>query len=53
MDTFATVSVLLAMLVLGVIVIQLFTASHDGRMATLPSGRPRRWRLWPWHRTEK
>ncbi|MFF7753329.1 hypothetical protein ACFZCP_29785 [Streptomyces sp. NPDC007971] len=53
MDTFATVSVLLAILVLGVIVIQLFTASHDDRLATLPFGRPRRWRLWPRHRTEK
>ncbi|MGW7546180.1 hypothetical protein ACWGKQ_34500 [Streptomyces sp. NPDC054770] len=53
MDTFATVGVLLAMIALGVIVIQLFTASHDDRMATLSFGRPRRWRPWPWHRTEK
>ncbi|MFF4040650.1 hypothetical protein [Streptomyces sp. NPDC001816] len=53
MDTFVTVSVLLAMIALGVIVIQLFTASHDDRLATLPSGRPRRWRLWTRHRTEK
>jgi hypothetical protein len=53
MDTFATVSVLFAMIVFGVVVIQLFTAGHDDRMTTLSSGRPRRWRLWPRHRTEK
>ncbi|WP_316783830.1 hypothetical protein [Streptomyces sasae] len=55
MDVIATVGVLLAMIALGVIVIQLFTASHDDRMATLTfgHGRPRRWRPWPWHRTEK
>ncbi|MFE0516725.1 hypothetical protein [Streptomyces sp. NPDC058964] len=53
MDTFATVSVLLGMIALGVIVIQLFTVNHDDRVATLPSGRPQRWRLWPRHRTEK
>ncbi|MER6221497.1 hypothetical protein ACWCYL_30160 [Streptomyces sp. 900105755] len=35
MGTFVTVSVLLAMIVFGVIVIQLFTASHDDRMETL------------------
>ncbi|BBC93106.1 hypothetical protein [Streptomyces griseofuscus] len=50
MGTFVTVSVLLAMIVIGVIVIQLFTASHD---ETLTSGRTRRWRFSPWHRTEK
>ncbi|PKW09048.1 hypothetical protein SAMN05428944_3806 [Streptomyces sp. 1222.5] len=53
MDTFATVSVLLALIALGMIVIQLFTASKEDRLATLPSGRPRRWRLRPRHRTEK
>ncbi|MDX2598138.1 MULTISPECIES: hypothetical protein [Streptomyces] len=52
MDTFATVSVLLAVIALGVIVIQLFTARNDDRPAALPSGRPRR-RLRPRHRTEK
>ncbi|MFF4037192.1 hypothetical protein [Streptomyces sp. NPDC001816] len=53
MGTFVTVSVLLAMIVFGVIVIQLFTASHDDRMQTLACGRSRRWRFSPWHRTEK
>ncbi|MEV6053515.1 hypothetical protein [Streptomyces sp. NPDC052107] len=52
MDTFVTVSVLLAMIVFGVIVIQLFTASHDDRMETLASGRTRRWRFSPWRRAE-
>lgn len=52
MGTFVTVSVLLAMIVV-VIVIQLFTASHDDRMETLTSGRTRRWRFSPWHRTGK
>ncbi|ALO97171.1 MULTISPECIES: hypothetical protein [Streptomyces] len=53
MGTFVTVSVLLAMIVFGVIVIQLFTASHDDRMEALTSGRTRRWRFSPWHRTGK
>ncbi|MEU2334738.1 hypothetical protein ABZ770_23245 [Streptomyces sp. NPDC006654] len=53
MGTLVAVSVLLAMIVFGVIVIQLFTASHDDRMETLASGRTRRWRFSPWHRTEK
>ncbi|MFE2099363.1 hypothetical protein [Streptomyces sp. NPDC059468] len=53
MGTFVTVSVQLAMIVFGVIVIQLFTASHDDRMETLTSGRTRRWRFSPWHRTGK
>ncbi|MFF7351970.1 hypothetical protein ACFZA1_04855 [Streptomyces filipinensis] len=50
MDTFVTVSVLIAMIVFGVIVIQLFTASHDDRMEILASGRTR-WRFSPWRRT--
>ncbi|MBP2051223.1 hypothetical protein J2Z21_004194 [Streptomyces griseochromogenes] len=53
MDTFVTVSVLLAVIVFGVIVIRLFIASHDDRLETLTSGRTRRWRFSPWHRTEK
>ncbi|MGW3210488.1 hypothetical protein [Streptomyces sp. NPDC001135] len=53
MGTFVTVSVLFAVIVFGVIVIQLFTASHDDRMETLTSGRTRRWRFSPWHRTGK
>ncbi|MFI1358777.1 hypothetical protein ACH4TV_35225 [Streptomyces sp. NPDC020898] len=39
METFATVIVLLAMIALGALAIQLFTASHSDRIATLPSGR--------------
>ncbi|MER6379967.1 hypothetical protein ACWDBP_03210 [Streptomyces sp. NPDC001233] len=46
-------SVLLAVIVFGVIVIQLFTASHDDRMETLASGPTRRWRFSPWRRTQR
>ncbi|MFJ3302969.1 hypothetical protein ACIPSA_07600 [Streptomyces sp. NPDC086549] len=53
METFATVILLLAMIVVGVLVVQLFTTRHDDRMATLPSGHTRLWRLRPWHRTGK
>ncbi|WP_405905172.1 hypothetical protein OG742_03270 [Streptomyces sp. NBC_00828] len=41
METFATVIVILAMIALGALAIQLFSASHDDRIATLPSGRSR------------
>lgn len=41
MDTFATVVVILAMIALGAFAIQLFTTSHDDRIATLPPGRSR------------
>jgi hypothetical protein len=41
METFATVIMLLAMIALGAFAIQLFTTSHDDRIATLPSGRSR------------
>ncbi|MET9761320.1 hypothetical protein ABZ016_20040 [Streptomyces sp. NPDC006372] len=47
METVTTVGV-----ALGVLLMQLFTTRHADRMPTLPSGRSRRWRLWPWHRTE-
>jgi hypothetical protein len=41
METFATVIVLLAMIALGALAIQLFTASHSDRIATLPTQRAR------------
>ncbi|MFI6486903.1 hypothetical protein [Streptomyces sp. NPDC050564] len=41
METFATVIMVLAMIALGAFAIQLFTTSHDHRIATLPSGRSR------------
>ncbi|WP_199791433.1 hypothetical protein [Streptomyces sp. 142MFCol3.1] len=53
METFSTVILLVAMIAVGVLVIQLFTRRHDDRTATLPSGHTRLWRLRPWHRTEK
>lgn len=40
MDTFATASVLLAVIAWDAIVSQLFTESHGDRMATSPSGVP-------------
>ncbi|MGA5797058.1 hypothetical protein ACPC27_21785 [Streptomyces cellulosae] len=46
METVTTVGVLLAMITLGVLLMQLLTARDGDRMSTLPSGRSRRWRFW-------
>ncbi|MCX4824534.1 hypothetical protein OG883_32695 [Streptomyces sp. NBC_01142] len=57
METFATVIVLLAMIAIGVLMIQLFSTRHDDHIVTPSSShsRPGRggWRRRPWHRSQK